>query len=415
MNLYFDSCKEVIIAVQIGWIDYSKEERNKIISILRLLKTQGTIDELGIGSVRDAFSDKLFPGISVLQTRAKYFVLIPYLFDLACQKCADGKLHNAKEVRNFIEKQEDKLVEVLLNSTKNNEEKNGIIGSRNYLSGKKSVKAKPSSIYWNGMRKASILLDDRLSMDSACGAIYQKGRMLSKTERKYEVGEAGSDDADVLNDGHTLFAPIYAKYDFMKEAQISLTEDEAEYIFHHFTESNETKNAAMAHMLKNPELITNYETFQEIKAIEFPEELAIIVRYAQQFADFIYGAHLLYNIIFAEGCGVNDGVIKDIRSDFRRYCNRYRRPGFDEIFRIGKCSEQTTRFFTDFDTCISRGNIDKAKRLIIDREEAVKPGRTKLCRPREYQFEEPIHFYKLSFRYDTAKRIMHDILEGLGE
>ena len=41
MDLKSDSCKEVIVAVQIGWIDYSKEEKNKIISILRLLKTQG--------------------------------------------------------------------------------------------------------------------------------------------------------------------------------------------------------------------------------------------------------------------------------------------------------------------------------------------------------------------------------------
>ena len=73
--------------MQIGWIDYSKKEGNKIVSILRLLGTQGTIDEIGIGSVRDAFSDLLFPGISVLQTRAKYFVLIPYLFNLATKEC----------------------------------------------------------------------------------------------------------------------------------------------------------------------------------------------------------------------------------------------------------------------------------------------------------------------------------------
>ena len=401
--------------MQIGWIDYSKEERNKILSILHLLKTQGTIDEIGIGSVRDAFSDALFPGISVLQTRAKYFVLIPYLFDLACQRCADGKLHSAKDVRFYIEKQEDKLVEILLNSTKNNEEKKGIIGSRNYLSGKKSVKAKPSSIYWNGMRKSKILLDEKLSIDYACGAIYQKGRMLSKKERKYEALETGSDDADVLNDGHILFAPIYADYDFMSEAQIALTRKEAEYVFHCFTESAETKDKAMAYMLNNPDLILKYDRFQDFKASEFPGELSKTVRYAQQFAEFIYGAHLLYNIIFAEGCGVNDDEVKRIKSEFRKYCNRYRRPEFDEVFRLGKCSKDNERFFASFDSCIARGKIDKAKKLIIDREDAVKPGRTKLCRPKDYQFEGPIHFYKLSYRYDTARQIMLDIIEGLGE
>ena len=53
-------------------VDFSKTERDKVVSILRLLGTQTALDELGIGTVRDAFSDMLFPGISTLQTRAKY-------------------------------------------------------------------------------------------------------------------------------------------------------------------------------------------------------------------------------------------------------------------------------------------------------------------------------------------------------
>ena len=66
--------------VQIGFIDFSKEERNKILATLKLLGTQTALDELGIGVIRDGYADILFPGISTIQTRAKYFVLIPYLF-----------------------------------------------------------------------------------------------------------------------------------------------------------------------------------------------------------------------------------------------------------------------------------------------------------------------------------------------
>ena len=54
--------------MQIGWVDFSKTERDKVVSILRLLGTQTALDELGIGTVRDAFSDMFFPGISTLQT-----------------------------------------------------------------------------------------------------------------------------------------------------------------------------------------------------------------------------------------------------------------------------------------------------------------------------------------------------------
>lgn len=33
---------------QMGWVDYSSEERNKIINIIRLLGDQESLDELGI-------------------------------------------------------------------------------------------------------------------------------------------------------------------------------------------------------------------------------------------------------------------------------------------------------------------------------------------------------------------------------
>jgi len=57
----------------IGWVDFSSEHRDKVKSVIDLLSTPGVIDELGIGVIRDSFSDSLFPGVSTIQTRAKYF------------------------------------------------------------------------------------------------------------------------------------------------------------------------------------------------------------------------------------------------------------------------------------------------------------------------------------------------------
>lgn len=59
--------------MELGWIDFSKNERSKILSILDLLREKGVLDELGIASIRDAYSDLFFPGTSTIQTRAKYF------------------------------------------------------------------------------------------------------------------------------------------------------------------------------------------------------------------------------------------------------------------------------------------------------------------------------------------------------
>lgn len=41
----------------LGWIDFSKDERNKVLNVIHLLDEPGAVDELGIGAVRDAFAD----------------------------------------------------------------------------------------------------------------------------------------------------------------------------------------------------------------------------------------------------------------------------------------------------------------------------------------------------------------------
>lgn len=100
--------------MEIGFIDFSQGERNRILSTLRLLGDQTALDELGIGSVRDAYADLLFPGISTQQTRAKYFVLLPYLFAQGEQLVQRGKLRDGKEFLSWLNREEDKLVPVLV-------------------------------------------------------------------------------------------------------------------------------------------------------------------------------------------------------------------------------------------------------------------------------------------------------------
>ena len=64
--------------MQLGWIDFSKSERSKVLSVLDLLQEKGTLDELGIAPIRDGFANIFFPGTSTIQTRAKYFLIVPY-------------------------------------------------------------------------------------------------------------------------------------------------------------------------------------------------------------------------------------------------------------------------------------------------------------------------------------------------
>src|SRR5947199_4583137 len=62
------------------WLDYSERERRKMLDVVDLFREHDTRDELGIGSVRDAFADLLFPGTSTIMTRARYFLLVAWIY-----------------------------------------------------------------------------------------------------------------------------------------------------------------------------------------------------------------------------------------------------------------------------------------------------------------------------------------------
>ena len=69
----------------VGWIDFSSAHRKKVGDVLSVLGGRGVMDELGIGVIRDAFSDAMFPGISTLHTRPKYFFILTRILREYCE------------------------------------------------------------------------------------------------------------------------------------------------------------------------------------------------------------------------------------------------------------------------------------------------------------------------------------------
>lgn len=51
--------------MQLGWIDFSKEDRQKAFDVINLLSEQGAVDELGIGVIRDAFANYFFSRMEI--------------------------------------------------------------------------------------------------------------------------------------------------------------------------------------------------------------------------------------------------------------------------------------------------------------------------------------------------------------
>ena len=142
--------------MQLGWIDFSKSERSKILSVLDLLQENGTLDELGIAPVRDGFSNIFFPGTSTIQTRAKYFLIVPY----ALKDLERSSEVNPNVLRRTLDAIERDCGEQLLAQNRN---EIGIIGGRSLLRGQ-WVKRAPVEIYWNGLRQYRIFTGGNLTL-----------------------------------------------------------------------------------------------------------------------------------------------------------------------------------------------------------------------------------------------------------
>ncbi len=96
-------------------IHKTSAQRNnlKMHQVMQAIQEHQAIDELGLGHIGDAFSNKLFPGISTLHNRAKYYAILPSLF-LEAEK---GTYKSANEVRAKVLNLEIKLTRQLLRGT----------------------------------------------------------------------------------------------------------------------------------------------------------------------------------------------------------------------------------------------------------------------------------------------------------
>ena len=388
--------------MQIGFIDFSKEERNRVLSTLKLLGDQSALDELGIGTVRDAYADILFPGISTLQTRAKYFVLIPYLFAKGTQLAENGKLHSGREFLQWLHQTEDHLVPVLL---KNSPDESGIIGSVAYRQ-RRSVKIKPSSIYWSGLRSFGILRSDRLSMGAACTAAVQYAKRKHQAELKLD-GES-YDDASAMNTGDALFLPIHSTEDLDQELSIRLTKTEAEFLTDCISRSPWTRGSLLDFLIRNK---MRCENFFDLPEQILPDDLRRDYQLAAAFSRFIYGAHVRYNVIFSQ---YSDDAME---AEFYAWRNAFLSQTFalDPILNRVPCPPDFAGFCRSFLDSVNRGDFQAMDQLIIRREKQIKGDRAKLCKPEEFRYDpaHPIHAYTLDFRYGRASVIIQDILDGL--
>lgn len=71
---------------RVAWLDASAEEQRRVREVVQLFSQKDTQDELGGRRIMVALADTLFPGTSVLHSRARYLLFIPWFCERASRE-----------------------------------------------------------------------------------------------------------------------------------------------------------------------------------------------------------------------------------------------------------------------------------------------------------------------------------------
>ena len=394
-----------------SWLDYSEHEKRKMLDLVDLFREPDTRDELGIGTVRDAFADLLFPGTSTIQRRARYFLFVPWIYlDLERRKVS------ASNIAETARKKEIALIDVLAES----DDSEGTIG----ILARKALKRLPSNVYWQGLGVWGIRLfpGSQDQYHRSLDGFYASGAQRDKQS----IEEQG--DERISRNWHAGIPP--PPNDFPKRASFKLTRIEAVYLRERImTRAPETLLAFLA----DRGLIAKRVDFpwQHHQFAEFTDRILEQLEHARNFSDVIYGAALLYNLMLAEQTG-SDELLSYYQGEFRFWVDNIRerdqplskwnRIRFWQVVTSGGAIiPMLTRMFVDnWLNLVLTGDIvnlienSKARGLIRGRETQLKRGLARLENRRALElWSGAAGAERLNYRWPVAQTIVADILNGL--
>lgn len=125
----------------ISWLDTTAEQQRIAREMVSLFMRSESRDELGVAQIRDVLSNWLFPGTSVLQARARYFILIPWCYQIAEER---SRRIQSKSIDQHVR---DVQREMIVTMKRDFPSAAGLIGK----DAGASIKALPRDLFWSGL------------------------------------------------------------------------------------------------------------------------------------------------------------------------------------------------------------------------------------------------------------------------
>ncbi|NLA05593.1 MAG: hypothetical protein GX881_07785 [Firmicutes bacterium] len=394
-----------------GWVDFAEDDRRRMIDVVKMFQEQETLDELGVGTIRDAFSEYFFPGTSTIQTRARYMLFIPWIY-MELEK----KRFSGAEMERRARADEIKLIRALLRS----EDTEGVIGKEAL----EKLRRLASSTYWAGLYSWKIRLfpGTQSEYHRHLEQYYRKKRDLLKTD--------DNEPTTMLRENWDPNLPGPPEK-LLKYAELALTGDEAIYLRERVL--TEHPESLLSHFLSAAALENSAYLWEQPLISSLPFLLQKAVAHARNFSKVFYGAAILYNLMLARKSERQDLVeryeaqlgewaasMQARRAELERWYERR-----DEFWALEFLFQSVPRLTVDFVNSWLRRVFEEgsfaamvdnvqAQSLIRNRERFLKGARAKLENPKALAaWGGASGNYRLGFRWNNAKRIIADIHDGL--
>jgi hypothetical protein len=396
------------------WLDYSEHERRKMLDAIRLFKDQGTVDELGIGTIRDTFADLFFPGTGTVQTRARYFLFVPWMYLNLEKNKAPSSIFAAR-----ARESEVRLIDVLADSG----DSSGTIG----VLARRGLKRLPSSIYWQGLGAWGIrrFPGSQDQYHRSIDGFYNSQQQIQLTDDKEPTGSR------VPFNWHSALPAI--PKEFPRNVSLRLTKYEGEYLRERIVASS--SHTLLAFLVDRGELEQEIEfPWEHHQFGQFPEHIRTQLEHARNFSDLFHGAALLYNLMLAQAKNV-DKEIENYSARLEQWAEKitarhaallkWDRTGFWQIVETGNQRvPNLTRAFVNnwIDLVFSTtdlfqvGKSQPLRLLVQERERQLKKNLARLFNQRSLElWKGEAGTRPIDYRWSNAQVIVRDILEAVSD
>ena len=396
----------------LAWIDLTASDRARIRQVLDLFNEQGTVDELGLGSLRDTLSNALFPGTSVLLTRIRYFLFIPWIY--RGLEVAGFRGDVAAEARRL----ELRLIDLLAEG----EDRNGIIG----IQARASLTRLASSAYWPSLVRWGIFVPGQSQ-----GWYHTHFEALARG--RGAVGRA--DDPGVTWTREPIWHPRLPPEPegFQRKVSFRLTFDDADFLRGRIEER--CGGTLLSWLAREGGSDLAHAPWDEPHALRAETPIRDILELARRFSLHVEGAPLLYNLMLAERRHTLLGNEKDAE-----LIERYRlaltewaaREAAESPFRPedlwllvahqgGTLPARQRRFVETWGQRIAQEGpeavgADQSLRDLIHRREVDLKGKKRARmedQGRLLDWSGSVGVGRMSFRWDRVRQLLKDLHEGL--